>query len=146
MRLILSTLFAAALAFGGTLFLTGCAGRPFTPVHIDYSFSDLQDEQRVEVTYTNNNGFSVCLSVEDWPNHAGKLGFASDVVFLVVDGKKFPVEEFNTGYCTPRSACIITVKPGNQISGSISYHDFDLTEQSWDQPKSLIFKPLGYKC
>lgn len=124
--------------------LAGCATRVVSvPVH--YRLVDHPDESRIELLYRNESRKTVCLSAEDWPNLAGKLNQVSDRVFLVVAGERFPIENFNTGYCIGNQ-CARRVAPGEQISGSISYNDFSLPERLKNEPKTLDFLPTAYVC
>lgn len=122
--------------------LIACATR-IVPVR--YEFIDRPDEVRIELLYRNQSSKTVCLSTEDWPILAGKLNHMGDRVFLVVAGEHFPIANFNTGYCVG-NACAKRVAPGEQISGSIPYEDFDLLERLWSEPKKLEFSPQAYVC
>ena len=134
-----SHLIAIALCF-----LLGCAARVLS-VPVQYELIDHPDERRIELLYRNDSGKMVCLSAEDWPNLAGKLNQMGNRVFLLVRGERFPVENFNTGYCVG-DACAKRVAPGEQISGSIPYKDFDLPKRLWGEPKTLEFSPQAYVC
>jgi hypothetical protein len=125
-------------------FLAGCATR-VVPVPVHYRLVDHPDESRIELLYRNESSKTVCLSAEDWPNLAGKLNQVSDRVSLVVGGERFPIENFNTGYCIG-NRCARRVAPGEQISGSISYDDFSLPARLKNEPKALEFFPTAYVC
>lgn len=125
-------------------FLVGCATRVVSvPIH--FRLVDHPDESRIELFYRNNSKSTVCISADYWPNQAGKLNQMSDRVFLVVSGERFPIEDFNTGYCIGET-CARRVEPGEQISGSIPYNDFGLPERLRNEPKTLEFSPIGFMC
>lgn len=134
------------LLIATAIFMVNCSARWGEPIVVDFEFRDIPTEQRIELSFTNNLDRAVCMSEEDWPNAAGKMGFASDSVFLIVEGVRFPIVEFNTGVCVPRSRCYLRVKPQEQLSGSIPYIDFLLPEEYWEGPKELDFSPLAYEC
>lgn len=129
-----------------TLFIVNCSARWGDRIVVDYELRDTPMEQRIELIFVNNLDRAVCMSVENWPNAAGKMSYASDIVFLIVEGVKFPIEEFNTGVCIPRSECYLRVKPREKLSGSIPYKDFLLPEEYWGKPKELEFTPPAYEC
>jgi dienelactone hydrolase len=87
----------------------------------------------------------MCLGPEHWPNRAGKLNQASDVVFLAVGDQKFPIQEVNTGYCWG-DECALRVAPGEDVAAFISYADFNLPERLWREPKTLEFRPQAFPC
>jgi hypothetical protein len=104
---------------------------------------DHPEEARIELVYFNNTGKTLCLDDDDWPNLAGKLNQMRGV-FLVVGTERFPIEFFNTGYCP--GGCVRRVKPGETISGSIPYQDFELPERLRYEPKTLEFFPEAFVC
>lgn len=111
---------------------------------IEYQFIDVPAQSKVEVTYRNQSGTTMCLLPEHWPNQAGKINQAGDIVFLVVAGRRFPILDFNTGYCP--QGCAIRVEPGETAAGFIRYADFELPEQLRDAPKTLEFSPMAFPC
>jgi len=125
--------------------LVGCAATKIVSVPIQYRLVDHPSEGRIELIFRNESSMHLCISADYWPNAAGKLNQMGDRVFLVVKGERYPIEDFNTGYCVGK-ACAKRVAPGEQISGSIPYQDFDLPEKLWGEPKSLEFTPQAYAC
>jgi hypothetical protein len=123
--------------------LLGCA-TVIEHVALDWRLVDHPEENRIELLYLNDTGKTLCLSEDDWPNEGGKLDQMGGVVFLVVGSERFSIENFNTGYCP--GGCERRVAPGEEISGSIPYKDFDLPERLRYQPKSLEFSPEAYVC
>lgn len=125
------------------IFLFGCAAQSKL-IEINYQYVDNIKEGRVDLSFKNNSNYTVCLTPEDWPNKGHKINQASNEVFLVVGDKKFPIQDFNTGYCP--KGCEIYVKPGEQISANLPYGEFDLPESLYSEKKILDFKPYGQKC
>ena len=123
----------------------GCAPTiKFVP--LDWRLVDHPEESRIELLWLNGTSKTVCLDAEAWPNQAGKMNQMSKSVFLVVGAERFPIEDFNTGYC-PYGCTPLYVGPGEQISGSIPYRDFDLPERLRYEPKKLEFSPPhGWVC
>jgi hypothetical protein len=121
----------------------GCATHSAL-IPIKYEYADVPAEHQIEVAYRNTTRITMCLLPEQWPNQAGKINQASDSVFLVVGQERFPIENFNTGYCP--QGCATRVAPGETVSSSIQYADFGLPERLKDAPKTLEFSPMGFKC
>jgi hypothetical protein len=126
-----------------SLILTGCATTTAL-LPIEYQFKDVPQERRVKLTYQNASRSTMCLLPEVWPNEGGKINQASDKVYLVVGNERFPIEDFNTGYCP--QGCAIRVAPGEQVSAFISYKDFNLPDRLINNPKSLEFSPVAFRC
>ena len=112
-------------------------------ITIEYNFLDNIRERRIDLSYKNGTSHRLCLSPEDWPNSGHKLNQAGNEVFLVIGDKRFPIENFNTGYCPH---CVIRVNPGQQINASIPYGDFSLPESLYHEVKQLEFRPAAYRC
>lgn len=126
-----------------SMLMAGCAASTEL-IRIDYQFLDNPVERRIDLTYRNESDSTMCLLPEDWPNLGGKINQASDRVYLVVGQERFPIEDFNTGYCP--QGCAFRVAPGKKISASIPYSDFRLPERLNDKLKKLEFSPTAYKC
>lgn len=124
------------------LLITGCATKS-TLAPINYRFVDNVEKQQIELTYRNESKRTLCLSPEQWPNSAGKIDQGSDYVFLLVGDRRFPVEDFNTGYC-PK--CSTAVAPNQEITSFISYKDFNLPSDLANKPKQLEFHPKAFEC
>lgn len=130
-------------AFFALLFAFGCAAAS-EAVYLPYLMSDRPDLRRIELRYRNNTKSAVCVSPDFWPNQAGKIHEATDILVLVVGNERFPVVDFNTGYCP--QGCYERVAPGQEIFGFISYDDFQLPERLWTATKRLEFRPQGFAC
>lgn len=126
-----------------TLLVVGCASS-WKPVPSEYLFKDWPSENRVEVLFTNETDEQLCLLPEHWPNQAGKINQAGESVFLVVAGKRFPIEDFNTGYCP--GGCALVVRPGETVSSAIAYDDFGLPAELRQAPKQLELPVVAYAC
>jgi hypothetical protein len=113
-------------------------------IPIKFEYQDDPGGKRVKVTYLNSSRYAMCLLPENWPNTAGKINQASDIVFLVVGKERFPIENVNTGYCP--KGCATRVAPGTQVSASIAYADFGLPDRLINAQKSLEFSPVAFKC
>ena len=125
--------------------VTGCVS-VFDPIPIEYEFLDDIPGHRVELRYLNNLEFATCLLPGSWPNLGGKINDASTRVFLVVGDERLPIRDWNTGYCGQPDGCATHVAPGDRVLAFISYSDFGLPERLYEQPKSLEFSPVAYKC
>jgi hypothetical protein len=110
---------------------------------IPYEFLDIPAERKVELRYHNDLGRTICLSPSHWPNQAGKIDGPDGKIVLVLSEKRFPLIDFNTGYCP---GCAQGVAPGETIIGFISYSDFNLPEELVNEGKKLEFTTYGYFC
>lgn len=119
-------------------------GTTWNPVPVDYVFRDLPLANKVEVVLVNDRKYQLCLFPEHWPNQAGKINQASRRVFLLVAGERYPIEEFNTGYCP--GGCPMVVYPGEAATASIAYDDFDLPAELRHAPKQLEFPAVAFRC
>jgi hypothetical protein len=126
------------------ILLTGCATTASSiPIH--YQFTDKPTLRRIELSYRNASGQTLCLSPSEWPNVAGKLNnWAPSNIALRVASARFPLKNFNTGYCV--GGCPIYLAPGKRITGFIAYADFDLPADFIWQPKVLEFSSTAYIC
>ena len=122
----------------------GCATTTTELVRIEYAVTDNPDQRKIELTYRNVSDAAMCLLPEHWPNSAGKINQASDVVSLVVGRERFPLKSFNTGYCP--EGCAIRVESGAVASAFIAYEDFALPDRATKEPKTLDFSPVTFKC
>jgi len=111
---------------------------------IDYLLVDNPQNRSIELTYHNATARTMCLLPEHWPNQAGKINQGSDRMVLVVADERFPIKDFNTGYCP--EGCAVRVAPGSKQSASVSYADFALPERLWNALKTLEFSPMAYAC
>ena len=127
------------------LLLVGCvSGTSIIP--IKYEFADSPEEQRIELRFRNNSNETLCLLPEAWPNSGGMIYQGSGRVFLVVDGKRFPIAESLLGYCSPPTACAIHVSPGEEVSASIPYRNFSIPEGLMGLSKTLEFSTVAVEC
>jgi hypothetical protein len=111
---------------------------------IEYLFADSAQNRSIQLTYHNETTRVMCLLPEHWPNQAGKINQGRDRMILVVGNERFPIEDFNTGYCP--EGCAIRVAPGSTVSATVSYVDFALPERLWSSTKRLEFSPMAFAC
>jgi hypothetical protein len=128
----------------GSLWLSSCATQ-VNSLRLPVVFTDHPSERRVEVAFQNNSAVPICLAAEDWPSNSGDLHESSDVVYLLVQGKKFPIRNMNRGYCKG-DPCTIRIQPGERIAGSMPYENFDLPESAASAQKELVFAPPAFGC
>lgn len=110
---------------------------------IDVSSEDNPPSESIRVSYDNNTSKTVCLTPENWPNSAGKINQASNIVWLEIGKGRFPLKDFNTGSC---HGCVERVGPGRRISASIPYSEFDLPANLTKASKILHFQPTAFYC
>lgn len=125
-----------------TAFMFGCAHTP-TIVSVEYEFSDNVNEKTIELVFHNTYPYPVCFTPEMWPNTSGKIDAAGDFVYLTIDGVRYPMKNFNTGYCP---GCSIRVSVDESIRGVIPYKYFELPERLYGAKKDIHFSPIAEKC
>lgn len=131
----------AVVAVGLAMFGCATASQLFP---LDYTYIDQPDHKRVEVRYRNTGLQGLCVLPDHWPNQGGKIDQNGDAVFLIVDGRKFSLRPFNTGYCP--GGCATYVPPGREIVSFISYRDFALPADLEVAGKRLELAAWGYSC
>ncbi|MBP6014641.1 MAG: hypothetical protein KBA31_20605 [Alphaproteobacteria bacterium] len=112
---------------------------------INWSMVDDPAGKRVTLAYTNTLDREVCMSVGDWPNKFGKVNQMSETMYLVVKQQRFPIRDFNTGYCVGVE-CQIRVSPKATIRANIPYEEFGLPEELRYERKSLTYPVTGDFC
>lgn len=111
---------------------------------VTYQFEDDPAREEVRLSFQNATGHRLCLTSEHWPNAAGWLNQSADRVAIIIDGNRFAIRDWNTGYC-PRG-CAIAVEPDQQVSASIPYSHFELPEGHKRSEKTLDFSPSAFRC
>jgi hypothetical protein len=106
------------------------------------SYDDPSSES-IRVSYKNETGRTVCLTPENWPNSFGKINQASNTVWLVVDGIRFELKNFNTGYC---AACAKRVANEQVINSNIPYFEFGLPNELYRKKKVIYFQSYAFYC
>ncbi|MEA3033368.1 MAG: hypothetical protein QOH86_1384 [Sphingomonadales bacterium] len=124
-------------------FVAGCA-RADAPPSFDYVSKDEPDRERVHLIFRNESHGALCLSPSEWPNPGGTIHYGSTRLFLVVEGRRYPIRDFNTGSCI--AGCRTRVARGTSLDGFVPYSEFDLPRELWSRPKSLEFSPRPYRC
>lgn len=109
----------------------------------DFVVTDNPAEQRFDLEFRNDLGRTVCLLPEFWPNRGGKIDHGADLVSLLVDGKRFALEDFNTGYCP---GCSTAVAPGDSNTTFLTYADFGLPEDLRYGDKALVYELKVFFC
>lgn len=118
---------------------------PLEYVELNWFYSDHPDEEQIEIGYKNDTSRSICLSPTDWPNEAGKVNEPQGAIAVSVDGKRFPMTDFNSGYCFGND-CTRRVSPGETILARMWYRDFNLPKIYWTHKKVLEFRAVGWIC
>jgi hypothetical protein len=121
----------------------GCATVP-APLSFDYVARDDPGRGGVRLSLHNRSRERICLSPSEWPNPGGTINYGSTRAFLVVEGERFAVRDFNTGSCI--GGCRTSVARGATLEGLIPYSEFALPPALWPKPKSLEFSPRPYRC
>lgn len=131
----------------GVLMLLGLAAGCATaaaPALFEYESRDDPSRGGVLLLFHNESHGTMCLSPSEWPNLGGKIHYGSKRVFLIVDGKRFPIRDFNTGSCI--GGCRTYAARGTTLQGFIPYSEFGLPQELWSKPKSFEFSPRPYQC
>ena len=132
------------LLFVPFAFLAFSCASSWKPIPTEFVVKDKPSENRIEVLFTNETEELLCLLPEHWPNQAGKINQASDYVFLLVADRRFPIQDYDTGYCP--EGCALVVRPGETVSSSIPYDDFHLPDDLRSEPKHLELPVTAYTC
>ena len=123
--------------------LFGCASTiEFAP--IDWQAQDQPEKSQISITYRNTTEKTLCFTQDDWPNAAGKINSVDIDVALIIGGKRFPMNAYDTGYCP--TGCSLRVSPRQEISGFFKYEDFNLPENLYKEEKELEFAPNVEIC
>lgn len=112
---------------------------------IEWRMVDNPARKVINLEYTNSLDKSVCMSVGDWPNRFGKVNQMSETTYLMVQQRRFPIRDFNTGYCVGEG-CTIRVVSKMTIYAVIPYEEFDLPDELRYERKSLIYPVTGNFC
>ena len=127
-----------------TIALASCVTSRVLYWPLDYqSFDDLKGAKFM-MSFRNVQKNDVCLSDSNWPNSSGNLNQMSDAVWLEVDGRRFPIADINTGYCTEN--CAVRVHPGQTVNASLPYENFGLPSNLFKRPKKLHFDAFAFSC
>lgn len=113
-------------------------------IPISYDVVDDPTHREFRVSFRNATDSQLCLNPEDWPNAAGKIDQASDRVAVVIGDQRFPMLDFNTGYCV--GGCPFRVRPGEELAASIPYSEFEIPASLEGSDKRLEFAPQAFRC
>ena len=125
-----------------SLVLAACQSTGQT-LPIEYTLADNFDNLAFDIAFRNTSGRAICLTPTHWPNSAGKLNQAEGLVAVTIHGQSFPISDFNTGYCP---GCRTKVLPGQLVTASIPYSEFQIPNRFHDEQKVLTFNPVGSYC
>jgi len=115
------------------------------PVHL--VLVDRPRHAKVEVKFVNNTRETLCIAEGEWPTEKGTLNYMGDRVALLVGNQRFPIRDFDTGYCDGRfDPCAYRIKPGATIKAFIPYREFNLPQQLWLRPKKMVYPLYAYVC
>ena len=107
-----------------------------------------QDDQSADVLtlrYVNNDHRTICFSNDTWPTPTGTMHYAQDSVWLTIFDDRYPIRKFNVGKCLGET-CLIKLAPGDEITATIPYTEFELEPGLYDSPKQLTFPLTGWIC
>jgi hypothetical protein len=132
MRFLLTIVFVAACATTTEI------------IPIAYDLVDDPAHREFRVSFRNSTNSQLCLTPDHWPNVTGTINQASDRVAVVIGDQRFPIEDFNTGYCV--GGCPFRVQPGEVLSATIPYSQFDIPPSLEGSDKRLEFAPQAFRC
>ena len=120
------------------------------------SYQVRQDEYRLTIVdnkqaeafdlsfVSNRSSGDICIDTASWPNHVGFMDGAKARVRVAIDGSEFTMKPFNEGYCP--GGCKISVAPGQVLSASVPYANFDIPRELYGREKHLHFPLALWKC
>lgn len=126
------------------LSLFACQTRTVS-IRLPVAVEDRPDQRQLVVKYQNETRLDVCMAVEDWPNQYGGLHEASDYVYLLVEGARYPYKSIDMGYCVGLE-CTMKIVPQQEVVASIPYERFALPENLHARQKVLIYSPAAHFC
>lgn len=122
-------------------------GSAITYVPVRWVLIDRPKEARIEIQFFNDTPQTLCISEGDWPTPTGTLNFMGDRVALLVGAERFPIRDFDTGYCDAHyGGCVVRVSPGKKIRGLIPYEEFKLPERLRHAKKKLVYPVQSFVC
>jgi len=91
---------------------------------IDYRVDvvDQPSDRRFELEFVSLADRPLCFSTESWP-FRGKVGWGSTQVAIAVGDQRYPIQDWNMGYC-PGNECASRVEARGRAHGYLSYDEF----------------------
>ncbi len=126
------------------ILFVGCSSVTDQIMIIPVSWHDNPDKKIIEISIHNQMDRAVCTDSQNWPNQAGRIHYASDIVKLVIDSANYKYRDFDTGYC-PKCGNK-RLPPGSTLNGTLSYDDFDIPKNIYNHKKTLIYELKGWYC
>ncbi|MBP6011053.1 MAG: hypothetical protein KBA31_02395 [Alphaproteobacteria bacterium] len=111
---------------------------------LDWKMIDNPTLGRIDIEYRNFESRAVCIAHGAWPTKAGRVDAMGDSMFLSVGKTRFPIEEFQAGFCF--GECKTRVPSGASIEVSIGYERFKLPEALRFEKKTLTYPLVGSFC
>ncbi len=124
--------------------LSACATSAYESMPLNYTYRDNTASKRIDLFYKNTSKEDVCLDPGQWPNKLGKIDAPSGYVFIIVDGIRYPMNDYNYGYCIGN--CQTNIRPGEQSDRYLSYSDFNLPLELYEAKKQLEFPAKTTEC
>ena len=116
--------------FGALLVSSGCstssiphAEMQAAPPLFQVDSVDIPEKKQFELVLRSNDSRRICLSVDQWPNSAGKVNFGSDIAKLQFSSGSINMRDSNFGYC-PGGCGLISIEPASEIRATIPYSEF----------------------
>ena len=109
--------------------------------NVDYRSTDNPSAGRFDISFTNTTKRNICFGATSWPLQ-GELYPAPGEVWIQVDSVKYVAKPAGEA-CV---SCKAKIRPGETISGSLSYRMFQLPQKYYGKAKILHFDVTGYKC
>lgn len=128
-------------------FVIGLASA-ITYVPVTWKLIDKPNEAKIEIDFFNDTPHTLCIDSSDWPTRTGTLSSMSESMALLVGEERFPIRDFDTGYCYAKSYtdCSVRVSPGKTITAFIPYKEFNLPQRLWFEPKKLVYPVKATVC
>lgn len=108
-----------------------------------FDYVDNVIDERFDIYIKSEVDYNLCITPANWPNAAGRVDYASDIISVRIQNYEKKYSDINTGYCP---GCEIVVPPHGYITGFLLYEDFGISEDERYMEKHLIMSPNVYRC
>jgi len=129
----------------------------------DYSITWREDypNREFDLTFVSKAAQKLCLSDGHWPHtpepggwpyRAGSMSVAPGKVYVLAEGRKYPIKDSVRGVCDatdsakPDLACSFVVEPGEHMSASIPFDEFEGLPSGDDVERTLVFDVVPRFC